>query len=489
MVEEGSKKVDKKAKRSKKDPYSWKRKWTAQFEKDLKEVERVSRSYIEYLDTAKTEREAVLYWVDKLIESGFKEHTHKVRRKPRPGEGFYKINRDRQLIAGIVGNSEITNGLNIVVTHLDAPRIDLKPVPIHGDPDTGLGLLRTHYYGGIKKYHWTNIPLALHGRVVRRDGSVVDLKIGEDEKDPVFLIPDLLPHLAKKVQYKRKLIDGIKGEEMLAIIGTGELPDEEDEHSPVVDEVLYHLHSEYGLEEEDLISSDLTLVPAWKAREIGLDRGLIGAYGHDNRVSSFCATQAIIEMKRSRIKPKRWSLAVNFDKEEIGSDGNTGAKSQYLELVGYDLLEWSGRKGTRRELMSTFSSSFAISADVKSGMNPMHKSVQDPMNSARIGAGVTLTKYTGKGGKVSANDASAEMVSSIRQLFNKEKIIWQMQATGRVDAGGGGTVAKFIASRNMDVLDVGIPLLSMHSPFEILSKLDLYMGKKAFTAFFNKFEP
>lgn len=489
MAEEGSKKVNKKAKRSKKDPYSWKRKWTAHHEKDLKEVERVSKLYIEYLDTAKTEREAVSYWVERLSESGFREHTHKIRRKPRTGEGFYKINRDRQLVAGIVGISDPIEGFNIVVTHLDAPRIDLKPVPIHGDPDTGLGLLRTHYYGGIKKYHWMNIPLSLHGRVVRKDGSMVDLNIGEKDDEPVFLIPDLLPHLAKKAQYKRKLSEAVKGEEMLAIIGTGELPDEEDERGPVVLQILQHLHEEYGLEEEDLISSDLALVPAWKAREIGLDRGLIGAYGHDNRVSSFCATHALIEMKRSRTKPQRWSLAVNFDKEEIGSDGNTGAKSQYLELVGYDLLEWSGRKGTKRELMSAFSSSFALSADVKSGMNPMHKSVQDPMNSARIGAGITITKYTGKGGKVAANDASAEMVSSIRRLFNKEKIIWQMQETGRVDAGGGGTVAKFVASRNMDVLDVGIPLLSMHSPFEVLSKLDLLMAQKAFTSFFKEYKP
>jgi aspartyl aminopeptidase len=488
MVKEGAKKVDKKVNKAKKDPYSWKRKWTAQQKIDQKEIERISELYIDYLDSAKTEREAVDYWIEKLEAARFKEHTPKIRRSPKPGEGFYKVNRDREIIAGIVGKTDLIDGANLIVTHLDAPRIDLKPQPIHGDPDTGIGFLRTHYYGGIKKYHWVNIPLSLHGRVIRKDGSKVDIVIGEKDSEPIFLIPDLLPHLARKAQNRRKLSEGIKGEELLAIIATGELPEDEEERSPVVNDVLSYLNSEYGLEEEDLISSDLTLVPAWKAREIGLDRGLIGAYGHDNKVSSFCATQAIIDMKLSKKKPERWALAVNFDKEEIGSDGNTGAKSQYLELVIYDLLEWAGKRGTRRELMSSMSSSFALSADVKSGMNPLHKAVQDPMNSARLGAGVTITKYTGKGGKVGANDASAEVVSSIRRIFNDHKVIWQMQETGRVDAGGGGTVAKFVASRNMDVLDIGIPLLSMHSPFEVLSKMDVYMGHAAFSAFYNEFK-
>ncbi|MGA1865860.1 MAG: aminopeptidase [Thermoplasmatota archaeon] len=480
--------VKKTARRTVKDPHSWKRRWAVEHQDETQEVDRISRSYLDYLDRAKTEREAVLFWIERLRSSGFRELSRIPKRGPRPGEGFFQVNRDKQLMAGITGSSDLISGFNMVVTHLDSPRIDLKPIPLDGDPDTGIGLMRTHYYGGIKKYHWANIPLALHGRVVRGDGSTVDLQIGEKESDPVFLIPDLLPHLSKKAQDKRKISDALKGEEMLALIGSGALPEGTDDRSPVVVEILRYLNNEYGLREEDLISSDLTLVPAWKPREIGLDRGMMGAYGHDNRVSSFCAMQSLIDLMEGKKVPKRWALVMNFDKEEIGSDGNTGARSQYLELALYDLLEWSGRSGTRRELMQVFSSSFALSADVKSGMNPTFKSVQDPTNSARLGAGVTITKYTGKGGKVGANDASAEMVGTIRKLFNSEKVIWQMQETGRVDEGGGGTVAKFMASRNLDVLDIGIPLLSMHSPFEVVSKVDVGMGHHAFGVFLEKFE-
>ncbi|MBN1540408.1 MAG: aminopeptidase [Candidatus Thermoplasmatota archaeon] len=488
MVPSKKKAVKKAVRRAVKDPHSWKRRWTAEHLDEAREVERLSSSYIDHIDRAKTEREAVIYWTERLKSCGFLELSEMPKGKPRPGEGFFQVNRDRQLMAGISGSLDLVRGFNMVVTHLDSPRIDLKPLPLDGDPDTGMGLMRTHYYGGMKKYHWVNIPLALHGRVVRADGSTVDLQIGEKDTDPVFIIPDLLPHLSKKVQDKRKISDAIRGEEMLALIGSGPMPDGPEDRSPVVGEVLRYLNREYGLTEEDLISSDLTLVPAWKPRDIGLDGGLVGAYGHDNKVSSFCAMQSLIDLKERNRVPKRWALVMNFDKEEIGSDGNTGARSQYLELVMYDLLEWSGMQGTRRELMQALSSSFAISADVKSGMNPTFRSVQDPTNSARLGAGVTITKYTGKGGKTGANDASAEMVGSIRKLFNSEKVIWQMQETGRVDEGGGGTVAKFMASRNIDVLDIGIPLLSMHSPFEVVSKMDVYMGHHAFGVFLEKFE-
>jgi aspartyl aminopeptidase len=483
----GEEKVKKKAKKKSKDPYSWKRSWAAQKKKDVPSIRRISELYMDYLNRAKTEREAVAYWEERLLENGFIDIAGGTRKVPKEGRGFFLVNRGKQIFAGIVGSCDLQEGMNIVLTHLDAPRIDLKPMPIDGDRDTGLGILRTHYYGGIKKYHWVNIPLALHGRVIKRDGSHVDISVGEGDEDPVFLIPDLEPHLSGKVQNKRKLSEGIKGEEMLVLAGSGTIPDEDEERAAIVEDVLRYLHSEYGIEEEDLISSDMTMVPAWKPKEIGLDRGLIGAYGHDNRVSSFCAMQALLDMKRERTVPSRWTLAANFDREEIGSEGNTGARSQSFEMAIYDLLLWTGAKGTRRELMKVMSRSFALSADVKSGMNPMFKSVQDPMNSARIGAGITITKYTGKGGKVGANDASAEMVGSIRRLFNESGINWQMQETGRVDAGGGGTVAKFVAVRNMDVLDVGIPLLSMHSPFEVLSKLDVHTANQAFKSFFCEF--
>jgi len=480
-------KVKKKVSRKAKNPYSWKRSWAAEKRTDPMSIKRISELYMEFLDKAKTEREAVEYWEEKLLESGFIDITEGTKKGPKPGRGFYLINREKQIFAGIVGSREILDGLNIVLSHLDAPRIDLKPVPLDGDRDTGLGIIRTHYYGGIKKYHWVNIPLALHGRVVRGDGSTIDIKVGEDETEPVFLIPDLEPHLSGKVQNGRKLSEGIKGEEMLVLAGSGSIPDDEDERAGIVEEVLRLLHSGFGINEEDLISSDIALVPAWRAREIGLDKGLIGAYGHDNRVSSFCAMQALLDLVKQKTMPARWVLASNFDREEIGSEGNTGARSQSFEMSIYEMLNWVGYRGTRRELMNVMSRSFALSADVKSGMNPMFKSVQDPMNSARLGAGITITKYTGRGGKVGANDASAEMVGAIRRLFNEGGINWQMQETGRVDAGGGGTVAKFIAVRNMDVLDVGIPLLSMHSPFEVLSKLDVHTAYRAFSRFFSGF--
>ncbi|MGA1820829.1 MAG: aminopeptidase, partial [Thermoplasmatota archaeon] len=283
MAQGKDEKAKKKARRSPKEPHSWKRKWSVQQKLDVQEVERLSSLYMEYLDSAKTEREAVSYWCGRLLDNGFFELTPRTRRKPKPGDGFFVVNRDKQIAAGIVGKAEIQKGVNMVVTHLDSPRIDLKPLPLDGDPETGLGILRTHYYGGIKKYHWVNIPLSLHGRVVRSDGSFLDLSIGEDEKDPVFLIPDLEPHLSKNVQNKRKISEAIHGEEMLALIGSGPVLDDGEERSPVVGDVLSYLNREYGLREEDLISSDLTLVPSWGARDIGLDRGLIGAYGHDNR--------------------------------------------------------------------------------------------------------------------------------------------------------------------------------------------------------------
>ncbi len=474
-------------KRTKKDPHSWERRWNARIIKDPSSVEALAAEYMDYLDRARTEREAVNYWLERLEDAGSVDLARRGRNKLRPGRVFHMVNRDKQLLAGLVGEKDPESGLNMVVTHLDAPRIDLKPRPVDGDPDTGIGLLRSHYYGGIKKYHWVNIPLAIHGRVVRDDGTHVDICIGEQESDPVFMIPDLLPHLSGKTQNKRKLSEGIKGEELNPIIGSGSLPEEDDEGlGPVVRDVLEHLQNEYDIVEEDLISSDLCLVPAWKPRDVGLDRGLIGAYGHDNRVSSFCAMKALLDLSESKETLSRWPVVMNFDKEEVGSEGATGARSEFLEMALYEILSWSGRRGSRKELMRTMSSSFALSADVKSAINPSFKGVQDPNNAARLGAGITITKYTGRKGKMAANDASAEMVGEIRRLFNENDVIWQMQETGRVDQGGGGTVAKFVAVRNMDVLDVGIPLLSMHAPFEVMAKTDLYMARSAFRTFFGK---
>lgn len=483
MKEVGQDKVKKKKVRKKiKDPHSWKRRWSTDSKFDSGEVESISREYMDHLAASTTERESVKYWVEELKKAGFKDLSRS--RTLKPGEGFYLVNRGKAIAVGIAGRSDIKEGVNIIVSHLDSPRLDLKPMPITGDSDTGLGLIRTHYYGGIKKYHWVNIPLALKGSVVKENGEKVNIDIGARDDDPVFVIPDLLPHLSKNAQNNRKLSAGIKGEELQAVMGSGPFTDE-DEDGGIVEEVMDLLEEEYDIYQEDLVSSELCLVPAWKPREIGLDRGLIGAYGHDNRVSSFASNRALVSLKKERGIPDRWCLSLCFDKEEVGSDGPSGARSAFVEIMIYTMLEMTGHRGTGRELRKTMSNSFALSADVKSGINPNYKGLQDPNNSARLGAGLTITKYTGRGGKVAANDASAEMVSSIRRIYNDNKIIWQMQETGKVDMGGGGTIAKFMATRNMDVLDTGIPLLSMHSPFEVLAKFDLLMAVKGFRAFYN----
>lgn len=474
-------------KKMKKDPFSWNRKWTVQEMKGSPEIEKISRRYMKALNAGRTERETVSYWKGILDKAGYIDISDVPDSPPVAGQGFYYINRGKQMIVGVVGEAPLQNGMNIIATHLDSPRLDLKPRPVDGDSDTGLGILRTHYYGGIKKYHWVNIPLSLHGLIVKESGEIVNVRIGDRKNDPVFVIPDLLPHLYRKTQGRRKLPDGIQGEELVALTGSGSIPEDEDERPRVVMDVLRTLRRRFGVVEEDLISSELCLIPSWKPRELGLDKGMIVAYGQDNKVSCFCANEALLGLTNNKKAPSRWSMALHFDKEEIGSDGSTGAKSEFFELAVYRLLEWTGAKGKRSELNRTLGSSFAVSLDVKAGVNPIFKGVQDTHNSARLGAGITITKYTGKGGKSMANDASAEMVSAIRMLYNREGIIWQMQETGKVDQGGGGTVAKFLASRNMDVIDNGVPLLSMHSPYEVSSKGDVAMTVRALSVFVEKF--
>ena len=330
MDSEAQEKVEKKKVRRKvKDPHSWNRKWIAESEVPVDEVEAISKEYMEHLCSASTEREAVNYWVDRLKKSGFKDLSRS--RTIKPGQGFYLNNRGKAIAIGIAGSSDIINGINIIVSHLDSPRLDLKPIPITGDSDTGLGLLRTHYYGGIKNYQWVNIPLALKGRVVRENGETIDIDIGSYDDDPIFVIPDLLPHLAKNVQSSRKLSEGIKGEELQALSGSG--PVTEDGEEGVEEQILEYLSKTYGISGEDLVSSELCLVPAWKPREIGLDRGLIGAYGHDNRVSSFTSNRAVLDLNKKKGSPKRWCVSFCFDKEEIGSDGPSGAKSSFVEMT------------------------------------------------------------------------------------------------------------------------------------------------------------
>ncbi|MDG6225821.1 MAG: aminopeptidase [Candidatus Thermoplasmatota archaeon] len=464
-----------------KDPHSWKRKWSRESVELPGDLSKLAGSYKQFLDDCRTERECARSMADRLSGSGFIDLSRPTRAKPSPGRGFFLVNRNREIAFGMVGKRPLVQGTNLIAFHLDSPRLDLKPLPVDGDADTGLGFLRTHYYGGIKKYHWVNIPLSLRGTIHTTDDRIID--VGRDGW--TLIIPDLEPHLSKKAQDTRKLMNGITGEELIALAAQG-VVDPDSDRPPVTKLILELLNEKYGIGEEDLISSDLCLVPDLPSRDLGFDRSMIAAYGQDDRISGYTALEAVLEKGDP---PERWALAVGFDKEEVGSDGPTGARSSFLELLIYRLLEWSGEGNKRKAMNAVLGGTFCISSDVKSGINPSFKGVQDPLNAARLGSGVTITKYTGSGGKYSANDASAEMVHKLRSHLNKENIAWQMQESGRVDEGGGGTVAKFLASRNMDVIDVGIPLLSMHSKYEVSSKADIYMAKMLFSSFLRRFTP
>ncbi|MDX1778114.1 MAG: aminopeptidase, partial [Thermodesulfobacteriota bacterium] len=387
--------------------------------------------------------------------------------------------KNKAIGLAVIGKRPPQEGLRILVSHIDAPRLDLKQNPLYEDVD--LGLLKTHYYGGIKKYQWVSCPLALHGKIIKKDGSEVDLCIGENETDPVFTIADLLPHLARKSQYEKKLGDAIIGEKLNALAGSIPYPDR-DTSERVKLQLLQHLHKTYGLVEEDFISAELELVPAGKARDIGLDKSLVGAYGQDDRVCAYSSLQAITEIEQ----PQPTALALFLDKEEIGSEGNTSAKSRFLEEMVAEIFKCSNTDCTDRGINQALLNSYAISADVNSALDPDYQEVHEKRNAAKMGYGVCITKFTGSGGKFSSSDAHAEYVGMIRRLFNQHDIVWQTGEIGKVDEGGGGTVAKFMASYGLEIIDCGTALLGMHSPFEISSKADTYMTYRAYKVFLSK---
>jgi len=370
--------------------------------------------------------------------------------------------------------------VNIVASHIDSPRLDLKQKPLFEDKETNFALFRTQYYGGIKKYQWVSIPLALHGTVIKKDGKKVNICIGENIEDPVFTIPDLLPHLWRKEQASRKLAEGIKGEELTVLIGSIPVSDEKVKQKVKLT-ILEKLNKDFGMIEEDFISAELQVVPAFKARDVGLDRSMIGAYGQDDSSSTYAELRAIMDID----VPDVTSIAVFFDKEEIGSDGNTGVKSRFVENVVARTLSLLDPKYRDIDLREVLERSHALSADVNAGINPIFKNVHEPTNSAKLGYGIVVTKYTGSGGKYSGSDANAEFVGKVRKLFNDNGVFWQYGAFGKVDEGGGGTVAKFLAEYNMDVLDCGPAVVAMHSTFEVTSKADIWASFKAYYHFFT----
>jgi aspartyl aminopeptidase len=436
-----------------------------------KETEDFCKGYKKYLDNAKTERLAIKEAAEILRKKGFTEFS--AGKKYNPGDKVFLVNRKKSLIAAVIGKNSIGQGLSILASHIDSPRIDLKCVPVYEKNE--LAFFKTHYYGGIKKYQWTAIPLALYGIIIRADGTEIELSTGENTDDPVFMITDLLPHLSAE-QYKRPANKLIKGEELNVLIGSRPYATENKNETDLVKlNVLSILHEKYGITEDDFVSAELECVPAFTARDIGFDRSLIGAYGQDDRVCAYTSLMATADIETI---PEKTALLVLADKEETGSDGNTGLNSAFMKHFIAELA-LAEQVPPHRVLRN----SRCISADVGAGFDPTFDDVFEKNNSAMMNYGLVLTKFTGSGGKSGTNDASAEFVSEIRTLFNKNNIVFQTAELGKVDLGGGGTVAKYIANLNIDVIDAGVPVLSMHAPYEITAKSDVFMAYKAFKTF------
>ncbi|MCQ2471605.1 MAG: aminopeptidase [Clostridia bacterium] len=441
-------------------------------ETELKEAFDFCEGYKSFLNSCKTEREAALFAVKEAEKNGFVPFDN--TKKYKAGDKVYYLNRGKAIILAVIGKKSVKEGVHISAAHIDSPRLDLKPNPLY--EDSNIALFKTHYYGGIKKYQWVTIPLSLHGVVYKKDGTRVDVNIGENEGDPQFVITDLLPHLGTS-QMERSAREVVKGEELNILVGS--LPFKSDSGSELVKlNIMKILNEKYGIVERDFLTAELEAVPAMKVTDIGFDRSMIGGYGHDDRVCAYPALMAILELDSA---PDYTAVTVLTDKEETGSDGSTGLNSDYLRYFLADLGRCEGDILGRDVL----SKSKCLSADVNAAFDPTFPSVLDKMNASFINKGIVVTKYTGARGKSGTSDANAEFVSEVAQIFDNNGVNWQLGELGKVDEGGGGTVAKYVANMNVDVVDVGVPVLSMHAPFEVVSKLDVYMAKKAFLKFFE----
>lgn len=434
-----------------------------------KKMNAFCEEYKAFLDHGKTERECVSEAIRLAEKAGFVPF--EADKKYAPGDKVYASNRGKALILAVIGKEGCRNGVAIAAAHIDSPRLDLKPIPLYESND--MAFLKTHYYGGIKKYQWTAIPLAMHGTVVCKDGRVVNLCIGEKEGDEQFCVTDLLPHLSQE-QSAKTLGKAIEAENMNILCGSSPISGEKGEEM-YKKKVMQILHDRYDICEEDLMSAEIEFVPAFHAVDIGFDRSMIGSYGHDDRVCAYPALQALMHCKT----PRRTAITVLADKEEIGSVGNTGLDSQFLSYFVEDLAEAEGLKARH-----VLSNSQCLSADVTAAFDPNYASAYDLQNACLINRGVGVMKYTGARGKSGSSEASAEFTAKVRQLFDDNDVQWQMGELGRVDLGGGGTVALYVAGMNVDVIDIGVPVLSMHAPFEVVSKYDVYMTYKACKAFF-----
>ncbi len=440
---------------------------------ELREAETYCEGYKHFLDAAKIEREAVTEAIRLAEEQGFVPFDRHSTLKA--GDRVYVNNRGKALILAVIGEKSIEEGISIAAAHIDSPRLDLKPNPLYEDHE--LAYFDTHYYGGTKKYQWTAVPLALHGVVVRQDGTRVNIVIGEAAEDPVFCVTDLLPHLGAN-QMKKTAAEVIDGENLNILIGSRPLCDDEGGDAVKLN-ILRILSEKYGITERDFLSAELEMVPAFGARDVGLDRSLIGAYGHDDRVCAYPALTALFALKQ----PAYTAVTVLADKEETGSEGNTGMQSAFLKYFVEDLAAAFGVEG--RHVLSR---SLCLSADVNVAFDPIYPEVVEARNCAVLNRGVVLTKYTGSRGKSDTSDASAELMGFFRRVMEQNDVLWQIGELGRVDVGGGGTVAKYIADLNVDTVDLGVPVLSMHAPFEVVAKPDVYMAHKAFFALLSRGE-
>ena len=426
--------------------------------------------YKTFMKTSKVEREAVRTTEKMALERGFVKYEQ--GRQYQPGDKVYVVNRGKNIGLAVIGKNGTKNGVRLVIAHIDSPRLDLKPNPLYEASD--LALFKTHYYGGIKKYQWTAIPLALHGRIVRLDGECVDVCLGEEPDEPCFVVSDLLPHLDRE-QASKPMGKAIEGENLNVLIGSR--PFNSDKESEQVKlNILNILFEKYGIIESDFLSAELDLVPAFQPRDIGFDRSLVGAYGHDDKVCAYPGVIAALEAEA----PESTCITFLCDKEEIGSEGNTGMQSSFLNSFIEDLAEADGMA-----FRHVIAKSTCLSADVNAAYDPTFASAFEERNSSYLNGGVIITKYTGAGGKYDTSDASAEYMGKIRRMLEDNGILWQTGELGKVDGGGGGTIAKFVANHNVDVVDLGVPVLSMHAPFEVVSKVDVYMAYRAFAAFFK----
>ncbi|MBQ9167650.1 MAG: aminopeptidase [Oscillospiraceae bacterium] len=422
------------------------------------EMEAYCKRYMAFMDACKTEREATAWAVAEAEKYGFIPFVPGM--EANPGDKIYYNNRGKAIALAVVGKKSLREGANICAAHVDSPRMDLKPNPLYEDSE--IAYFKTHYYGGIKKYQWPTIPLALHGVVYRKDGSVISVTIGEDDCDPILMVSDLLPHLAAD-QMQKTMAQGIAGEQLNVILGSEPL---EGEGSDLVKlHVMKLLNEKYGLIESDFLTAELTIVPAGKCREVGLDRSLLGAYGHDDRVCAYAELEALFTIDI----PDKTAVCILADKEEIGSVGISGMQSHYFEHFMGGLCDAQGVK-----LEDCFANSFCLSADVSNAFDPNWPETCDRRNNSLLNYGVSICKYTGSRGKGGASDASAEAMGHIRTTFENSGVIWQIATLGKVDQGGGGTVAAYMANRNIVTVDAGVPVLSMHAPMEIVSKLDCY---------------